>query len=255
MCAPLELSDLEPFCTSLEVLRWDTREGALIARTETRIGELILESKPLLQIPILEKNRVLCQAIRANPNLLEWTENARQFQARVQSLHLWCGDAFPVFSQGALLESLETWLAPYLEPVRRQADFARLDLRGILEQSLPWDIQRQIEALAPAKMLVPSGSQIRLEYQIDGSAPVLAVRLQEVFGLLETPTVNDGRNSVLLHLLSPAYRPVQVTQDLSSFWKNTYPAVRRELKIKYPKHSWAEDPYTAQAVRGVVRKK
>jgi ATP-dependent helicase HrpB len=255
LCAPLETQDLEPFSSKLEMLRWDTREGTLIARTETRIGELILESKPLSNIPTLEKNRVLCSAIRANPNLLEWSESARQFQARVQSLHLWRGDVFPDFSDTALLETLETWLAPHLEPVRRQADFTRLELRGILEQSLPWETTRQLEQLAPAKLLVPSGSQIRLEYSMDGSAPVLAVRLQEVFGLLETPSVNDGRNPVLLHLLSPAYRPVQVTQDLSSFWKNTYPNVRRELKIKYPKHSWAEDPYTAQAVRGVVRKK
>ena len=90
---------------------------------------------------------------------------------------------------------------------------------------------------------------------MDGSAPILAVRLQEVFGLLETPKVNDGRTPVLLHLLSPAYRPVQVTQDLSSFWKNTYPVVRQELKRKYPKHSWAEDPYTAQAVRGAVKRR
>ncbi len=255
LCAPLEAQDLEPFYTSLEVLRWDTREGALIARTETRIGEIILESKPLTNIPPLEKNRVLCSAIRANPNLLEWSEHARAYQARVQSLHLWRGQPFPDFTESALLETLETWLAPHFDTVRRQADFARLDLRGILEASLPWETQRQIDTLAPAKLQVPSGSQIRLEYHLDGAAPVLAVRLQEVFGLLETPKVNDGRTAVLLHLLSPAYRPVQVTQDLSSFWKNTYSSVRRELKIKYPKHSWAEDPYTATAVRGAIKKR
>ncbi len=255
LCAPLEVQDLEPFCTSLDVLRWDTREGTLIARSETRIGEIILESKPLQNIPTDQKNRVLCSAIRANPNLLEWSEQARAYQARVQSLHVWRGAAFPDFSDLALLETLETWLVPHFEAVRRQADFARLDLRGILEASLPWETQRQIDTLAPAKMQVPSGSQIRLEYYLDGAAPVLAVRLQEVFGLLETPKVNDGRTAVLLHLLSPAYRPVQVTQDLGSFWKNTYPSVRRELKIKYPKHSWAEDPYTATAVRGAVKRR
>ncbi len=255
LCAPLENQDLQPFCTTVAALRWDTREGALIARTETRIGEIILDSKPLQNIPAAEKNRVLCSAIRANPNLLEWSEQARAYQARVQSLHIWRGEPFPDYSDAALLETLETWLVPHLEPVRRQADFTRLDLRSILEQHLPWEVQRQLDQLAPAKITVPSGSQIRLEYNMDAAAPVLAVRLQEVFGLLETPTVNEGRNPVLLHLLSPAHRPVQVTQDLSSFWKNTYPSVRRELKIKYPKHSWAEDPYTAQAVRGAIKKR
>ncbi len=255
LAAPLELTDLEPFTTTQDVLRWDTREGALIARREKRIGELILEVKPTDQINLLEKIKVLCDAVRANPLLLEWSDLSKQFQARVQSLHLWRGQLFPDYSDNTLLESLEEWLAPHLETIRRQADFTRLDLRTILEQNLPWEIQRQLEQLAPAKLEVPSGSQIRLEYHMDGSAPVLAVRLQEVFGLLETPTINAGRTAVLLHLLSPAYRPVQVTQDLASFWKNTYPQVRKELKIKYPKHSWAEDPYTAVPVRGAVRRK
>jgi ATP-dependent helicase HrpB len=254
LCAPLETQDLKPFSTTFEALRWDTREGTLIARTETRIGEIILDSKPLQTIPIQEKNRVLCNAIRSNPNLLEWSDHARAYQAQVQSLHVWRGEPFPDFTDLNLLKTLEIWLAPHLEPVRRQADFARLELRSLLEQNLPWETQRQIDILAPAKIQVPSGSQIRLEYNMDGSAPILAVRLQEVFGLLETPKVNDGRTPVLLHLLSPAYRPVQVTQDLSSFWKNTYPVVRQELKRKYPKHSWAEDPYTAQAVRGAVKR-
>jgi ATP-dependent helicase HrpB len=130
-----------------------------------------------------------------------------------------------------------------------------LDLRYLLEQSLPYELQREVERLAPAKLTVPTGSQIRLEYNIHGGLPVLAVRLQEVFGWLETPSINDGRTKVLMHLLSPAHRPVQVTQDLESFWRNTYPAVRRELKIRYPKHSWAEDPYTATPVRGVVKRR
>jgi ATP-dependent helicase HrpB len=119
---------------------------------------------------------------------------------------------------------------------------------------LPWDAQQQLERLAPMKLEVPSGSKIKLEYRLDGTSPILAVRLQEVFGLLETPTVNEGRTPVLLHLLSPAYRPVQVTQDLASFWRNTYNVVRKELRIRYPKHSWPEDPYSAEPVRGVKRK-
>jgi ATP-dependent helicase HrpB len=125
---------------------------------------------------------------------------------------------------------------------------------AMLESQLPWALQSRLAELAPAKLKVPSGSMIRLQYFPDGSTPVLAVRLQEMFGLLDTPSVNEGRTQVLLHLLSPASRPVQVTQDLRSFWQNTYPQVRKELRIRYPRHFWPEDPWTAEAVRGVKRR-
>lgn len=253
LCAVLEPKDLVPYSKTIDALHWDSKEGALKSARETRVGELLLESKPLLEIPPEQKARVLWAAVRQNPALLEWSDAALSYQARVQSLHLWRGEPFPDFSQEALLARLEDWLV--VDGVRRATDFARLDVRLLLEQSLPYQVQREVERLAPAKLAVPSGSQIRLEYDLHGVAPVLAVRLQEVFGWLETPSINDGRTKVLMHLLSPAYRPVQVTQDLASFWKNTYPQVRKELKIKYPKHSWAEDPYSATPVRGAVKRR
>ena len=179
----------------------------------------------------------------------------RQWLARVESLRVWRGDTdLPDSSDAALLSTLETWLAPYLSAVRKREDFARIDTLNALSARLSYAQQQLLETLAPAKVAVPSGSSIRLEYSADGSAPVLAVRLQEVFGWLETPSVNAGRTPVLMHLLSPAYRPVQVTQDLRSFWRGAYVAVRRELKIRYPKHSWPEDPLTATAVRGVKKR-
>jgi ATP-dependent helicase HrpB len=124
----------------------------------------------------------------------------------------------------------------------------------MLLSAIPWDLQKRLEKLAPAKIEVPSGSMIRIQYHPDGSPPVLAVRLQELFGMPETPVINEGRTRLTIHLLSPAYRPVQVTQDLASFWKNTYAEVRKELRPRYPKHSWPEDPYTAQAIRGAKRR-
>jgi ATP-dependent helicase HrpB len=124
----------------------------------------------------------------------------------------------------------------------------------VLNTILPWEQSQILTKLVPTHIAVPSGSSITLEYKTDASAPVLSVRLQELFGLTDTPTVNEGKNKVMIHLLSPGYKPVQVTQDLKSFWANTYPDVRKELRMRYPRHSWPEDPWNAEAVRGVKRK-
>ncbi|EMR01845.1 ATP-dependent RNA helicase HrpB [Cesiribacter andamanensis AMV16] len=180
----------------------------------------------------------------------------QQWQARVLSLRQWRPqEAWPEVSTERLLATAADWLAPYLRGVRRRDDFKRLELLQILQSSLPWELQQQLARLAPLSLEVPTGSQIRLEYRPDGSPPILAVRLQEVFGLLETPRINEDHTPVLMHLLSPGYRPVQVTQDLHSFWKNGYAEVRKEIRGRYPKHHWPEDPWTAEAVRGVKRKK
>jgi ATP-dependent helicase HrpB len=130
----------------------------------------------------------------------------------------------------------------------------RLDLHAILTSVLPWELSNRLDVLAPNKLSVPSGSNITMHYSIDGDAPVMEVRLQEVFGLVDTPAVNEGRTKILLHLLSPGYKPVQVTQDLKSFWQTTYHEVRKELRMRYPRHHWPEDPWTAEAVRGVKKK-
>ncbi|MFM7856021.1 MAG: ATP-dependent helicase C-terminal domain-containing protein, partial [Flammeovirgaceae bacterium] len=120
---------------------------------------------------------------------------------------------------------------------------------------LPWEMNARLDTLAPTHIKVPSGSHIKILYNKHGSTPAVEVRLQEMFGLFDTPTINEGKTKVMLHLLSPGYKPVQVTQDLKSFWLSTYHQVRKELRIRYPKHYWPEDPWTAEAVKGVVRKK
>jgi ATP-dependent helicase HrpB len=254
LAAPLDPRDVQT--ESRDVIAWDARTGMLIAQRERRIGELVLETKALTNIPEETRAKALCEAIRREGlEVLPWTDYTHQFQARAASLRVWRpDDDFPDLSDAALTETLEDWLAPFLTGIRKRDDFAKLDLETALKSVLTYQQSQRLEMLAPAKMHVPSGSNIKLEYAIDGATPVLAVRLQEVFGLLETPTINEGRTSVLLHLLSPAYRPVQVTQDLRSFWQNTYPNVRKELGRRYPKHSWPEDPWTAQAVRGAVKR-
>jgi ATP-dependent helicase HrpB len=146
-------------------------------------------------------------------------------------------------------------LAPYLINVSKRSELEKLNLQQILAGLLPWTLTSKLDALAPGKLEVPSGSFIALNYFPDGSSPIMEVRLQEVFGLTETPAVNDGRNKITMHLLSPGYKPVQVTQDLKSFWRTTYHDVRSELRIRYQRHHWPEDPWTAEAMRGAKKRR
>ena len=143
-----------------------------------------------------------------------------------------------------MLASLETWLAPYLGKVTRLSHFGNLDLHAMLQTLLPWPLPQRLDEWAPRSIAVPSGSRIGLDYS--EHPPVLAVRLQELFGLAETPRIANGRQQVLLHLLSPARRPVQVTQDLANFWRTTYAEVKKDLKGRYPKHYWPDDPLIAE---------
>jgi len=253
LAAPLHEDDLKPITTEHEVLGWDAKQGILVARRERRVGELVLSSQPSTAMSPAKRAQVLCDVVRSEGlSLLNWTEAARQWQARVQSLRLWRGEAWPDVSDETLLARLEDWLLPYLDKVSKRDDFARLDVLSIISALLPWAAQNQLAALAPTHLDVPSGSSIALEYAA-GAPPVLAVKLQEMFGLADTPTVNEGRTKVMLHLLSPARQPIQVTQDLRSFWANTYPVVRKELRGRYNKHPWPEDPWNAPPTRKTLK--
>ncbi len=256
LAAPLMEADLEHLATEHEAVRWDDARGMVEAVKEKRIGNLVLKATPMKSIPPEKKLAVLCNYIRTNGlKAIGWSEAQQNWQARVLSLRHWRPDEeWPDVSDDTLLASLETWLAPFLEQVSRQRELESLDLNAITTTLLPWALQARLDELAPARLEVPSGSMINVEYFTDGRAPVMEVRLQEMFGLPETPTVNQGRTLVLLHLLSPGYKPVQVTQDLRSFWQVAYHEVRKELRMRYPKHSWPDDPWTAPAVRGVKRK-
>jgi ATP-dependent helicase HrpB len=178
---------------------------------------------------------------------LPWSEAAREFQARSEALRHWQPEAgWPDLSDHHLAATLTEWLAPFLTTIRSREQLSRLDLNAILMSRLTWERQRELDRLAPTHLTVPSGSRIRLEYHADASPPVLAVRLQELFGLAETPTVAGGKVPVVLHLLSPARRPIQITRDLKGFWNGAYHQVKKELKGRYPKHHWPDDPWAAQ---------
>jgi ATP-dependent helicase HrpB len=178
---------------------------------------------------------------------LPWTDAARNLQARVAFLHR-VGDErheWPDLGDDALLANIEDWLAPYLAGMTRRAHLANLDLMEALLARLDWKQRQALDELAPTHLTVPSGSRVPLDYQ-SGDVPVLAVRLQEMFGATDTPAIAGGKVQVLLHLLSPARRPVQVTRDLKSFWANSYRAVKADLKGQYPKHYWPDDPLQAE---------
>ncbi|MEO8646167.1 ATP-dependent helicase HrpB, partial [Pseudomonas sp.] len=235
----------------VDQLDWDEREGVLRAERQRKVGELILSREPLTGLDENARSQALVNLVRRKGlELLPWTPELRQWQARVallRQLDLGNKDQseWPDVSDAALLKSLEHWLMPYLGKVSRLSHFANLDLSSIVHNLLPWPLPQRLDELAPHHLSVPSGSSIRLDYS--EQPPILAVRLQELFGLSDTPRIAGGRQVVKLHLLSPARRPVQVTQDLANFWRSTYAEVKKDLKGRYPKHYWPDDPLVAEA--------
>nr|WP_288500457.1 ATP-dependent helicase HrpB [uncultured Pseudomonas sp.] len=236
--------------SSLDLLEWDEREGVLRAERQHKVGDLVLSSEALPGLDAEARTTALLGLVRRKGlALLPWTPELRQWQARVMllrglDLQTQAGSEWPDVSDAALLATLETWLAPYLGKVTRLSHFANLDLHAMLQTLLPWPLPQRLDEWAPRSIGVPSGSRIGVDYS--EHPPVLAARLQELFGLAETPRIANGRQQVLLHLLSPARRPVQVTQDLANFWRTTYAEVKKDLKGRYPKHYWPDDPLIAE---------
>ncbi|MFO7705066.1 MAG: ATP-dependent helicase HrpB [Halopseudomonas sp.] len=254
MAAALDAALLARYVPELlsqkDTLEWDARSESLIAERQQRLGALIFSRQALPDMDPDARNRALCEVVRRQGlTLLPWTPALRQWQARVVLLrqldmHAAGRSDWPDLSDTALLDTLESWLAPYLGKVRRLAHFATLDLASILAGLLPWPLPRQLDEQAPTHWGVPTGSQIRIDYS--ETPPVLAVRLQEMFGSTDTPRIAQNRQALLLHLLSPAQRPVQITQDLAGFWLGSYAEVKKDMKGRYPKHYWPDDPLQAE---------
>lgn len=257
MASPLNPKDLAPMVKEKQVITWDTRRGGLIATRDLRIGSIVLQSKPLPAPDESHLQEAVSAAIRnEGEQLLDFNERVQQLQNRILSLRKWNPlDGWPDVSTPTLLLTNSEWLMPFLAHVKKPDDLKRIDLEQAVFSSLPWEKQQELDQLAPSRISVPSGSNIAIQYFPEGETPVLSVRLQEVFGLADTPVINNGKNGLVLHLLSPGFKPVQVTADLRSFWNNTYFEVKKELKRRYPKHAWPDDPWTAPAVaKGGIRK-
>jgi len=254
LAAPLEATDLQAaFGDQIvreESVAWDAAVRAVRARRRERIGAIVVrEATAEAPDPEAVRAALLAGIREEGLGVLAWTPEAERVRARMRFMaHLEPG--WPDVSDEGLLASLEEWLGPYVDGVTRADELKRLDVAAILLGLLPWDRRQRLDAWAPDRIEVPSGSKLRIDYT-DPEAPVLAVRLQEVFGWTRTPHVAGGRVPLTLHLLSPAQRPVQVTRDLESFWRTTYFEVRKDLKGRYPKHHWPDDPLAATATRGV----
>ena len=236
------------------VAEWNKISNRFVAESQLKVGALVLRKNALEKIPLGVKNEALIRYLQEEAlKPLPWRTEHHQWCARVCLLRsVDTESAWPDVSQEALLATLDNWLAPFLDPVSKLQDLRKLDLTQILQAQLPWALQQRLNELAPVRLSVPSGSSIAIDYL--QSPPVLAVKLQEMFGSEQTPTIADGKVALVVHLLSPAGRPLQITQDLAGFWRSSYHDVKKEMKGRYPKHPWPDNPLIATATRKTSKK-
>jgi ATP-dependent RNA helicase HrpB len=260
LAAPLTRSEIEEdFADAIEtqdIIEWSSAEEAVLARRRRLLGALLLEDKPLPHPPQERVTAALLSGIRGlGLTVLPWTRDAESLRRRVEFLARYePGAGWPDWSDAALLCTLEAWLGPYLSGITRRAQLGAIDLAAALAATLSFAQRRALDERAPTHVTVPSGSRIPIDYAA-GEIPVLAVRLQEMFGATSTPAIAGGKVPLLLHLLSPAGRPLQVTRDLKGFWASSYPPIRSEMRGRYPKHPWPEDPLEAPPTARVKRRR
>lgn len=258
LAAALDLDDLLAHAGEqvevLDEVTWDAAAEAVVARRQHRLGALVLREQPLEGVaPEAVQAALLAAIVARGIEALPWSEEATRLRQRLAFLRS-LDPRWPDVSDAALLATIGAWLGPRLGGIRRLDALVRVELADALLALLDWEQRRRLDELAPEHLEVPTGSRIRIDYT-DQASPVLAVRLQEIFGMRETPRVGGGQVPLTMHLLSPAHRPMQVTRDLASFWATGYFDVRKELRGRYPKHHWPDDPLTAPPVRGVKRRR
>jgi ATP-dependent helicase HrpB len=257
LAAPLSRVDIETHFASQIVderlVQWDGTTESVLARRRSRLGAIVLSEEPLRDVDPNDVARALTDALAAaGVDALPWSDGERRLRERLAFLH-GVAVSWPDVSDAALAESIDQWLAPRVVGMRRLRDLAQLDLGQALLDRLSWSQRASLDELAPTHYVAPSGSRLPIDYS-DPTAPVLAVRLQEMFGLADTPRVAGGRVPLTLQLLSPAHRPIQVTRDLAGFWRTSYFDVRREFRGRYPKHDWPEEPMRATPTARVKRR-
>ncbi len=248
LASPVDEAELKKYLQERireeRLVEWDRTTQSVRAVKRTWLGALVLEEMPLHQMTPEETQTALLAGVAAEGlAVLPWTRAARQLQQRLMFMHRF-DPSWPDMSDEALSHTLSEWLGPHIYGLKSRSDLQKLQMASLLEGDLSWEQRRSLEENAPTHLTVPSGSRIAIDYS-DPEAPSLSVRLQELFGLVETPRIMKGRVPVTLYLLSPAQRPVQVTRDLASFWSTAYFEVKKDLKGRYPKHYWPDDPFAA----------
>lgn len=239
-------------------VQWDSRTERIIAQRQKRIGNLVIDSQDIQSPDRGQIIEAVCKAVaKSGVSLLDFSDSVAALQRRIETVRNWHPElSLPDTSTEHLLATADEWLPFYLEQISGTIDkktLRSLDLSAIIFGMLTYEQQLSLDRLAPTHITVPTGSRIRIDYRQGAEAPVVSVRLQECFGLTDTPTVNDGKQPLLMELLSPGFKPVQLTKDLRNFWQETYFEVRKELRRRYPKHSWPDDPLTAPATRTIQR--
>ena len=256
LAAPLSKDALSDIASWKENVYWDAKQGRVVARRELRVGAIVLDTRPIDEDVRERITGAICAAAKKDGlGMFDFGDTVQALQRRIAAVSQWHPDlALPDVSTSAVLASVGEWLPLYIGKAVTAAELRKISMEDVVWGMLTYDQQQSVDTLAPTHIQVPTGSRIRIDYRQGAEAPVLSVRLQECFGLTDTPCVDGGKRRVLMELLSPGFKPVQLTQDLSSFWANTYFEVRKELRRRYPKHYWPDNPLVAEAVRGVRRR-
>lgn len=255
LAAPVAQEDVVKFSQTRERIFWDREKGCVTARCERRIGAILMDTRALDDVPEGKIVGVIAEAaLKDGLSMFDFSDRFEDLVRRISAVSAWHPElALPETGAEAVIARTGEWLPVYIGNARSVRELKKIDMCGVAWSLLSYDQRAEVERLAPEYVTVPTGSRIRLEYRQGAAAPVLRVRLQECFGLLDSPRVDGGRLPVLMELLSPGYKAVQLTSDLRSFWSGAYFEIRKELRRRYPKHSWPDDPVSAEAVRGTVK--
>jgi len=256
----ISLAELEQYfyelITETQEINWDDKSQTVKAESRVKLGELLVSSKPLTNPDANLISKGLLKGVeKKGIASLPWNKELRQWQSRINRIRLFnnFSTQFPDMSDRYLLDSLSDWLGPYISGSKKLSQITNEVLTQAIKAQLDWPLQQKLDELMPLSIKVASGSNIKLDYD-QGDKPILAVKLQEMFGQKQTPTVAGGQLPVVVHLLSPARRPLQITEDLESFWANGYIDVKKEMKGKYPKHPWPDDPLQAVATKYIKKR-
>ena len=255
LASPLSKDSLADIARWTDNVFWDSRQGRIVARREQRIGSIILDSRPIDDDVRSRMNEAICLAARKEGlSMFDFSDGVQALQRRIAAVSSWHPElSLPDVSTESVIANVAEWLPLYIGKATTISELRKINIEEVIWGMLTYEQQVSVDKLAPTHIQVPTGSRIRVDYRQGAEAPVLSVRLQECFGLTSTPCVDAGKRPVLMELLSPGFKPVQLTQDLANFWQSTYFEVRKELRRRYPKHYWPDNPLEAEAVRGVRR--